>query len=314
MRRAVANAALFVTALLVRLAHASDPQTALDELKVGYALKLQGNCREALPHLTRSLELDAKPKAALNLADCEQQLGDLVAAQGHAAQGRQLAQQQNDAELTGVADEQLAAINERLPRLTVGLMPDAPAGSAVSRDGVLVDATSLGMPVGVNPGAHMVVVTAPGHAERRYDVTIAEGGREQISVEPGAPLAAERPKAQPAQPARDKSRTSEFLVYGAIGVGGIGLTVGIATGLAAGSKHSALQQECQSNGDCPLSAQGDLDTFHSLRTWSTIAYGVGAAGLIGGAALWLWLPRGQSTGPAAGLWFGPTSARLTGSF
>jgi hypothetical protein len=79
----------------VRTAVASDPPDALDELKKGYALKMYGNCLEAIPDLARSFELDARPKAALNLADCEAQVGE--------------------AELVVVADEQLAAVDKRLP-------------------------------------------------------------------------------------------------------------------------------------------------------------------------------------------------------
>jgi thioredoxin-like negative regulator of GroEL len=91
MRPAPACTAFLVTTLVAHLTRAGDSSAAVDELKQGYTLKQQGNCREALPHFMRSFELDAKPKAALNLADCELQLGDLVAAQGYAGRGRQLA-------------------------------------------------------------------------------------------------------------------------------------------------------------------------------------------------------------------------------
>jgi hypothetical protein len=304
------------TLLATRASYAGDPSAALDELKAGYELKKGGNCREALPHFTRSFELDAKPKALLNLADCEQRLGDLVVAQNHATQGRQLAQLQGDAELTGVADEQLAAIDKRLPRLAIRLAPGAPADSRVSRDGVLLELTSLGVLFGVNSGAHTIVVTAHGHAERRFDVTVAEGAHEQIGVEPGPTIAIGRATPAAVASEHDTSQASRFLVYGAIGVGAVGLTVGIATGLAAGSKHSELEGECQPNGDCPSSAQGDLDGFRSLKTWSTVGYVVGAAGLVGGAVLWLWLPKDRSygPGPSARLWIGPESITLRGWF
>jgi hypothetical protein len=185
----------------------------------------------------------------------------------------------------------------------------------VSRDGSAVGTVSLGTPLAVNAGPHFVVVTAPGYAERRFDVTIAEGAREQIDVQPGAKVSAEGAAsivATPQQPRQDEVHTYRLLAYGALGVGAVGLTVGIATGLVAGSKHGALEGECSGN-NCPPSAQGDLDSFPSLKTCSTVGYVVGAAGLVGGAVLWFTGPR-PMTGATARVWIGPTSAGLAGAF
>src|ERR1700678_1994154 len=99
-------------------AHADDASTALEELKQGYALKQGGNCQDAVAHFKRSYQLDAMPKALLNLADCEAQLGDLVAAEHDAAGGRDLALQVDDQELASVASSQLSGVERRLPRLT----------------------------------------------------------------------------------------------------------------------------------------------------------------------------------------------------
>jgi hypothetical protein len=309
MRLSCVSLLLVATALSSRSAAADNSSSALDELKEGYTLKQQGDCRGAVAHFTRSFELDAKPKALLNLSDCEKQMGDLVAGQDHATYGRELAQRQNDTELTAAADEQLAAIDKRLPRLTIKLSPGAPSGSTVSRDGVVVELASLGVTVGINPGTHAIVVAAPGHVDRRFVVTITEGAREQIDAEPGPLLAMDRA----ASPHVERSQKVMMLTYGAFGVGAVGLTIGIAAGLAAGSKHDTLVNECPGNG-CQPSAQGDLDGFHSLKTVSTVGYVVGAAGLIGGVALWLWLPQDGTNGPTARLWIGPASTGIVGAF
>ncbi len=118
-------------------ARGDDSANAVDELKAGYALKQAGNCTEAIPHFLASYRADPKPKALLNLADCLAQTSDLLSARGYATQGRDLADQQHDAELTGVADDQLAAIDKRLPRLTIRIASAAPPDSKVSRDGVV---------------------------------------------------------------------------------------------------------------------------------------------------------------------------------
>ena len=108
---------------------------ALGELKTGYALKQAGRCAEAIPHFTRSFELDPKPKAILNLADCEAQTGDLVDARSHAARGGELASQVDDTKLQSVAADQLAAIDTRLPKLTIRLAAGSPPGCSVTLDG-----------------------------------------------------------------------------------------------------------------------------------------------------------------------------------
>jgi hypothetical protein len=303
-----------------RPARSDDSSSAIDELKTGYALKQAGKCAEAIPHFAASFRADPKPKALLNRADCEEQTGDLVAARVHATQGRDLAQQQKDGELIGVADQQLSRLDDKLPRLTVRVPANAPAGVSVTSDGVAIQASSVGVAMALSPGPHHLVAKAPGHLPHSVDITLVEGDRQNIELEPGAatavPLAvgaATPPTSQPIE-ASDASSSSarQILTYGAFGIGGAGIIAGIAVGVAAGSKHTALEGECTGN-NCPLSAKGDLDAFHSLRTWSTVGYAVGLAGLAGGVALWLTTPK-ETQRNTARFWIGPASAGVHGSF
>lgn len=305
-------------------ARGDDSRDALDELKQGYSLKQLGNCRDALPHLARSVRLDPSERALLNLSDCEQQLGELVEAEGHAAQGRELARQKDEAELVTAADGQLVSIAKRLPRLTIRLASTAPPHCAVASDGAVIEAASLGVEVGVDPGAHVLVVSAPGYAQRRFDVSIEEGARKEVEVEPGAKLqsdasdvAASHPTtAAPAAPRAVHASTSpnRVLAWTVLAVGAAAVTVGVVTGLSAGSKHTTLAGECDPQGGaCPPGSQGDIDSFHTLRTASTIAYAIGAAGLVGGAVLWLTAPSPRSDA-AAHVWLGPAAAGIAGRF
>ncbi len=308
------------------LALATNSTEALDELRQGYSLKQIGNCRDAVPHLLRSLELEPSARAALNLSDCEQRLGDLVAAQGHAAQGADLARQQNNSELSGVAAEQLAAVEKRLPRLTVKLDAGAPNGCAVTRDGVSLLPASIGAAVAVNPGAHVVTVSASGREERRFDVSVEEGGRAEITVSPAeiqskltiALDAAPSPKADVApdsSPApRNRAGGAYTLPLVVLGVGAAGLAIGLATGLEALAKHASLLANCSAQGACPATEGGDLDSFHTLRTVSTVAYGIGAAGVVAGGILWLVAPSRRPDPTATRVWLGPGWAGVRGSF
>jgi hypothetical protein len=299
-------------------AFGADSSGATDELKEGYALKQSGKCREAIPHFLASYKVDPKPKALLNLADCEAQVGELLAARGHAAEGRDLARQENDTELTGVADEQLDAIEKRLPRLTIRLAPGAVPRSIAIRDGSVLGATDLGAAVPMNPGVHHVVATAPGHAQREFDVTLAEGASAEVEVQPGLALDAANASSWHGAKSGGWSENSgpstrQIVTFGALGLGAAGIVVGVATGIAAGSKHSALENECTGN-NCPTSAQGDLDGFHSLRTWSTVGYVLGLAGLAAGAVLWFTSPSYSEKTPTSGSWITPSPAGLAGRF
>jgi hypothetical protein len=116
-------------ALPARRALADGTSDAMQELKRGYALKQAGDCHGAIPHFVASQSLLPSAKALLNLADCEQRLGDLVAARAHAQEGRALAREQNDSELVAVADALIAAIDEKLPRAPV-VAPAPPSTTA----------------------------------------------------------------------------------------------------------------------------------------------------------------------------------------
>jgi hypothetical protein len=153
-----------------------------------------------------------------------------------------------------------------------------------------------------NPGHHAIKVSAPGFESTAVDIDLGEGEVRDVDVtlRPATPGSASLPSPPPLA-----------LVAGGIGV--VGLGVGVIAGLAGASKHSTLVGECQSNGACPTSAQGDLDSFRSLRTVSTIAYVVGALGVAGGAVLWLTAPS-DAAAARTGLWFGPASAGVVTAF
>jgi hypothetical protein len=289
-------------------ARADDASRAHDELKQGYALKQAGNCEGAVPRFRLSFQLDAKPKALLNLADCEAQLGDLVAAHRDAAQGRDLAAQANDEELTSVAASQLSGIDKRLPHLTITLVRGTPSNCTVSRDGTPMTASARGVAVTLNPGPHVVAVTCTGRAERRFDLFISEGVAAPVDAAPPAPTSSEvSPSSTEGTP------TYKVLAYAAFGVGAVGLTVGIASGVAATSKHGALTSECTGDS-CPQSAAGDLNGFRSLRTWSTIGYVVGAVGAAGGAVLWFTAPGAPRDATSARVWVGPGAVGVGARF
>jgi serine/threonine-protein kinase len=325
MRTAIALHVCFIVAIAMggQSALAANDPEAIEELKTGYALKQAGDCRGAIAHLARSFQLDAKPKALLNLSDCEQRIGDLVAAQGHAAAGRSLARQENEAELVRVADEQLTEIETRLPQLTITLAQGTPQDCEVFRDGARIEPASLLVPVGVNPGTHTIAVRAPGYGERRVEVNLEEGARRQIEVAPGDPLVTAVPSARPGPPvapalqrsarsmpdARRPWPASKIVAIALAGAGVISVGIGSFYGLdAIAKKNEALQKGCNSHFLCRAGDGLQLaqDGYSKARV-ADIAFGIGAASLLGAVVLWV-MHTSDTPAPSGATW----SPRLPG--
>lgn len=310
--RPIAIAFATIIVLAGPAARADDPGAALEQMKQGYALKQAGKCAEAIAHFVESERLDAQPKTLLNLAACEAQLGDLVAAQKHAVEGRDLARQRSNAELTNLAEEQLAALDKRMPKLIIRLAPGAPEGTNVSRDGTELGAVSLGVALPANPGKHVVVAKADGYAQKRFEVVLAEGAQQAIDVAPGYKVASPAPQAlaqglpgaEPSPPAGGAT-VSTWTARKTIGVvlagaGLVGVGVGSVFGLMAIGKNNDSNANglCDSTGCDPTGKQLRYDA-RSYATISTIAFGAGLAALAGGVVLW-------ATAPAAS----PQAARV----
>lgn len=300
MRRpflAIATAVL--TLVATAPARAGDPAAALEQLKKGYELKTAGKCEEAIPHFVESHRLDPQAKTLLNLADCEERLGDLVSAQKHARDARQLAQDAGNTELLGIADERVSSIDKKMPRLTIRLAKDAPSDSVVSRDGTSLGAVSLGMALPINPGQHVVVVTAPGRSEKRFPVRLAEGAQTVIDVEPGPRLSGSTSDRATSPPGGADGRadtsglgTRKLVALGLGGLGVVGVGVGSIFGLKAisGNSDSNANGHCDSTG-CDTIGKQLRNDARSDATVSTVAFVVGLAALGGGAALWLTEPK-----------------------
>lgn len=281
-------------------AQPQDTAAAREHLKQGYALKIENQCAEAIPHFVESQRLDPQAKTLINLAECEETLVRLVDAQNHLVQARDRAREQAGEVLLKIAEERLAAVEKKMPLLTISLAPGTLAGVTILRDGVLLGEASLRMPLPIDPGAHVVTVRAPGF-ERTYDVALQEGERRTVEVggspapepkqsETGASTkatAAERP------PAGGPNRVPAYVV-GAVGVAGLG--VGAYFGLKASSMWSDAKAQCAGGCSPDAPAQSVRSDARSAATLSTAAFLVGGAAVAGALVLFFTAGPGK---PAA---------------
>jgi hypothetical protein len=198
----------------------------------------------------------------------------------------------------------------RLPTIVVvARSPDGTGLEAitVSQDAELVADHLDGRAISIDPGVHLLRFSTPGGAAVVQEVTLAEGEKDrriEVRFEPPAP-----------PPERSVLWWPPTAALASLGVGLVGLTVGLSAGAAALGKRSSLESACDASGRCPASESGDLSGYHSLTTWSTIGYVLGAASLIGGVAIWLATPRHTGAAAAtAAAWVGPTSIGVSGAF
>jgi hypothetical protein len=181
---------------------------------------------------------------------------------------------------TGRAE--LAQLEARIPRLHIVIAGDLRGDFTVLLDERPLPARLLHGPLLIDPGAHSLQLrTAHGTGEPASFV-VAEGQTEHVRL------------AAPRQAAPDPRRTWSFV---ALGVGGAGLTLGLAAGAVALSAHEDAERGCPQNRCVAGSPGADAaERFRTWRTVSTLGYVVGAVGVGAGITLFLTSPR--EPGPA----------------
>lgn len=301
-----------VATSLANEARAGDPAAARELLKRGYLLAQDGKCEQAVPLFEESLRLDVKAITLINTADCEEKLGHLGNALGHWVDARARAKVEGNAAVEAEAENRARTLEPRLARLTIVVPPSAPPGTEVSRDGTTLGPVSLGIETPVDPGAHVILVRAPGRADGVIRVTLAEGEKKRVEGAPGAASPAGADHTPPPPPADGGTRTSP-LVWVGFGVGAAGLAVGSVTGLLAMSRAKDVERACP-GGLCPdAEALSRVDGGRTLGDVSTIAFVVGGAGVALGAAM---LVLGGSRAPRSGVraWVAPGGGGIAGAF
>jgi hypothetical protein len=252
-RHCVARAALAVLALSAALGVApaaqaqTDPAAAEALFREGRALADAGDIAGACAKFRESARLDPAVGTTFNIADCEERLGHLAKAWtlfGEVVHRLPASDKRHD-----VAKKRVAALEPRLPKLSVRLAATAPAGTRVTRDGVELGAASLGTPLPVDPGEHVVIVSAPGHADRQFKLIISEREIQTLDVEAGPAQsgAIEKPKTGvelDTTAAPSSSRRSPVLGYVVGGVGVAGFITGAIAGVLVLQKKGVVDEHC----------------------------------------------------------------------
>jgi hypothetical protein len=317
------TAALLVLASPVRLRAQATEAAATALFDDGRKLMTQHRYPEACPKLAESQRLAPSGGTLLNLADCYEHTGQTASAWVAWKDAAARADAAGKADVENKALARAAALEPGLAKLAIAVAPGSGvSGLEIKRDGVAVGPAEYGLPIPVDPGRHLIEAAAPKKKEwsaiievlpkqsdARVTVTLAdevEAGPPAVPAPPPAPLgnAPEPTHAASAsatdRPATGAGSTQRTLGFVALGVGVAGVAVGSAFGLVAMSKNNEAlgPQNCRTSTLCNQTGLSLTSDAKNDATLSTIAFGVGAAGLVAGAVLWLTAPK--TPVPAAG--------------
>jgi hypothetical protein len=191
---------------------------------------------------------------------------------------------------------------------------------SVTLDGALLTTSLDGKAVTLDPGPHTLRFEASGMRALDKQVIVREGEKDRrvsVVLQSTSPPAMSSPSAiavESAPPSPSTSvgswngRKTIAIATGVVGLGGVAL--GSAFGLLARSEWSSSQSLC-APGACPsqsahAAAIVDQESASTKALVSTVAFGVGVAGIAGAIVLWLTAPSaGSANGKSRGVWVSP---------
>ena len=306
--------------------------TARDAANSGRAAFDAGKYEAAIDSFSRAEQLVHAPPHLLFMARSQVRLGKLVAAHEtylkitREALAAKAPKAFKDAQI--VAEEENAAIDARLPSVTVTLRGAPAAGVNVQMDGATLPSAMIGIPLPVDPGEH--VFQASGSAvSDAVKVTVLEAGKQSVVLD----LRATALSPPPIPPANDsltvdasqvKASKLRIASYASFGVGAVGLGLGTFFLLKShGTRNDAdaLWADCHCPNDpakqaLVTSKDDDATRQQTIGVVGLIGGGVGVAAGVTLLVLDLRNSRKSAAGSALHVTpvFGDRSLGLAGTF
>ncbi len=337
MRRILAVIALGTGLAAPSAAHAqprNDDLARADSLfNAAKALLDSGQYADACAKFAESKRLAPGLGVTLYLADCYERIGRTASAWTEFLSAEGLARERSD-KRADVARGRAQALEPKLDRLTIAVAPTLPqAGLQILRDGATVPPEEWGLAVPVDPGDHVVVVSAPGHAQRTIPAHVGpEAPTATVRIDrlddtapaptpaptpapapapTPAPAPAPAPESAPTptptpESTPDPAATRRWIGVGVAGAGVAGVALGAVFGLSAKSKldQSNQNDHCDAKDTCDPTGLSLRHDAASAATLSTVMFVVGGVALAGGAVLYFTAPRPS---PTVGLWIAPAA-------
>lgn len=219
---------------------ASEQSLAREQFRAGVAAARGQEWDAAIDAFQRSYELSPRPMTMMNLAGALAQGGRLVEASEAYRQFLAEAQTGTAARVRGEAEEQLHALEARIPRVRLRVL-NRREGDVITLDEYQISDAAIDQPLPVDPGEHSVTISRAGLEPRTVPFTSEEGVLSDVVLEAWPDLSAEDPTVTPEgdplgtpPPVAGRSVFEEpafWIVLGVVVAGGVavGVGVGVAT-------------------------------------------------------------------------------------
>lgn len=284
----------------------------------GDKLMSEGKLAQACDAFEASNRLESRAGTLIRLGQCREQNHQLASAW---LAYKDSLTRAKDPKKVAVAKAKVAELEPKVSSLTITVAPENKLETvAVTRNGRPVDPAVWSRAIPTDGGDYVIVGSAPGYAEWKTKVTVPnEGGKIQVTVPKlespakpavmpakpntpltptdGAPQATARETAAPQTTEEDtvaSPTSSRFTTKRKIAVGlGVVGAAAVASGFVLGSQSRNKQDDAHMLcADPPMpcanadQANALIDAARSRALGADIAFGVGAAALIGAGVLW----------------------------
>ena len=267
----------------------------------GRALLKQNKLEEACAKFTESMRVDPSVGALVNLGRGRQFQGKTATAYNWYRRAAAMARQQGENDRATAADQLAAKLEPSLSRLTVKLSRDLPQ-LIVKRDDKVLDSASFGVPIAVDPGAHKVSASAPGHRSWSVSVIVEKNGDRKVvtvpplepddgTVTPVTPPSTATAPPPPPDPSTDEASGNGWRKAGIVltAVGAAAVAVGAIIGGTVLSDANSAQDDPSLCPDKRCSDEG-YDLIEGAQTKAiaaTVTIVVGGAAAVAGIVLLL---------------------------
>ena len=250
-------------------------------------LEQAGNYTTALETFREVGQVRMTPQVRFHIATCEEKLGRLVTALG----GYQLAFADADSvgeDFKSEVERAVTRLEASIPKLVINRGSGAEAAE-IQLDGESLGASSVGVPVPLDPGPHAITAKAPDFESFNQTVTIAENEQKTVEVVlTPVPQEERAPVNVQSGPPLPKPR-SHVVPYV---IGGVGVASLIGSGVLFVLRQSTLsdlESKCgPGRQSCPSSSRGEVSNLRVYNATAQVALGVGVVGVGAGVGILLW--------------------------
>lgn len=272
-----------ITALhvLPAAAQSADDKAAAEVLfQDGLKLLAAGKLDEACPKLAESLGLDTGIGTMMYLAECYERSGKIASAWAQFREAEASAGAKDGDARGKIARERAERLEPKLSRLAIVVPPasDLP-NLVVTRDGTPIGRPIWGTEAPIDPGRHLIRVTADGYEPRELAIEIhGDASRERIEIPKLVPVPVVVAPVTPptVAPATDRGATQRAIGITLAAVGLIGVGVGTVFGVRAMGTLSDSDGRCDPRtcDDTGLALREDARSQATVSTAFFIAGGL----------------------------------------